>query len=300
MGAVFDDFAVVHDNDAVHLAQGGQSVGDGDDGFAAHDAFQRFLDGLFAFAVEGGGGFVQNQDRGVFEDGAGDADALFLAAGEFDAALADMGFVGCALLVVGEVLDEVVGAGAGSGFDDVLHFCAGLAVADVLQHRAVEQVTVLCDNGDVFAQAFLLNVCDVLGADGDFSGGDVVGADEQAGDGRFSCAAAPDKSDFLACGDGEVEVLEDRLSGLAVVEGYVFEGDVGFAFGDDQRLRAGFVGDGEGLGQGFDAFLYASDIFEYAGNFEHDPVGLERGLKRHGEGHGEGGQSGIAFGAGEP
>jgi hypothetical protein len=43
----------------------------------------------FALGVESAGGFVEDQNRSVFENGAGDADALFFAAAEATAAIAD-------------------------------------------------------------------------------------------------------------------------------------------------------------------------------------------------------------------
>jgi hypothetical protein len=44
------------------------------------------VDESFGLGVEGRGGFVEDQDVGVLEQGAGDGDALLLAAGELGAA----------------------------------------------------------------------------------------------------------------------------------------------------------------------------------------------------------------------
>jgi hypothetical protein len=52
---------------------------------------QFILDRLFGVAVERGGRLVEHQDARIFQDGAGDGDALLLAAGELQAALADLG-----------------------------------------------------------------------------------------------------------------------------------------------------------------------------------------------------------------
>ena len=56
--------------------------------FARH-AVERVLDFLLGVGVERRGRLVEHQDRRVLQDGAGDGDALLLAAGEFQAALAD-------------------------------------------------------------------------------------------------------------------------------------------------------------------------------------------------------------------
>lgn len=46
---------------------------------------------LFALAVKGRGGLVKKQDSGVLDDGAGDGDPLFLAAGQLQTARAHFG-----------------------------------------------------------------------------------------------------------------------------------------------------------------------------------------------------------------
>jgi hypothetical protein len=52
---------------------------------------KRLLDNLFTFAVQGAGGFVEQEDARVAEKGAGDGESLFLAAGEEGAFGADDG-----------------------------------------------------------------------------------------------------------------------------------------------------------------------------------------------------------------
>ena len=93
MGAVGDDLALVEDEDLRCVADRGKTVGDDQHGFADDQLLERELDGGFALAVEGAGGFVEDEDRGVAEEGAGEGEALLLAAGEPGAALADDGGV---------------------------------------------------------------------------------------------------------------------------------------------------------------------------------------------------------------
>ena len=57
----------------------------------AHQVGKRGGDLGLAFGVERRGGFVEQQQRRVAQDGAGDGDALALAARERDAAFADLG-----------------------------------------------------------------------------------------------------------------------------------------------------------------------------------------------------------------
>ena len=58
-----------------------------------HEFVQRRLDEPLGLGVERAGGLVEDQDRGVAEDGAGDGESLALAAGEVRAAFADDGVV---------------------------------------------------------------------------------------------------------------------------------------------------------------------------------------------------------------
>ena len=82
VGAVFGDDAAGEDDDLVGVADGAEPMGDGDDGLAFHELFEGVDDEFLGFAVEGGGGLVEQQDGAVANHDAGDADALALAAGE--------------------------------------------------------------------------------------------------------------------------------------------------------------------------------------------------------------------------
>jgi hypothetical protein len=62
-------------------------------GAAFGDAVEFGLDRLLGLRIQRRGGFVEDQDRGVLQQRARDGDALFLAAGEFQAALAHFGGV---------------------------------------------------------------------------------------------------------------------------------------------------------------------------------------------------------------
>ena len=103
-----------------------------------HQVFERDLHQPFAFGVERAGRFVEQQDRRVAQDRAGDRDALALAARERDAAFAQEGVVALRQLV-----DEFGGLrgfrrGADFGFARV-----GTAVAHVLERAVAEDHRVL-------------------------------------------------------------------------------------------------------------------------------------------------------------
>ena len=80
MRAGFDNAGLVHDADEVGTADCGETVGDYKSGAAVHEAVEGFLNEGFTLAVEGGSCFVENENRGVFENGACDRYALALTA----------------------------------------------------------------------------------------------------------------------------------------------------------------------------------------------------------------------------
>src|SRR5581483_8510599 len=87
------------------VANGAEAMGNDDHGLADDELFQGGLNGGLAFAVEGAGGFVEDKEGGVAEEGAGDGDALLLSAGELRTALADDRVV----TLRQQVHDEIVG-----------------------------------------------------------------------------------------------------------------------------------------------------------------------------------------------
>ena len=92
-GAGFDDLAVLQDDDFVCIGDGSHAVGDDDDGLVLHEFRNALLYLGFVFDVEACGGFVEEYDGGVLEDGAGDGDTLTFAAGERVTVFADDGVV---------------------------------------------------------------------------------------------------------------------------------------------------------------------------------------------------------------
>lgn len=82
---------MVQYGDPVGQREGGAAVGDEEGGAARHDGPQRLVDLVLDAGVDGGGGVVEEEQPGVGEEGAGQRDALALAAGEGEALFADAG-----------------------------------------------------------------------------------------------------------------------------------------------------------------------------------------------------------------
>ena len=203
MCALFDDFAAVHDDDAVGGFDGGQAVGDDDAGTVFHQAFECLLDEAFGFVVQCAGGFVKKQYRCVFQNGAGDGDALPLAAGKFAAVRPDV-------LVQSErgAVNQVLQVGGLEGGQDFGFARVGTAVADIFKKGIVKQEYVLGDEGELGAQVIEFDVGDVGAVYAYVAGRRFDKAGQQVDDGGFAAAGTSDKGDTLSLPDVQIEVVE--------------------------------------------------------------------------------------------
>ena len=107
------DLAVVEDDDAVGILDGGDFLGDDDLGHMRKLGFQVFLEPVFRHAVESGEGVVEDENLRIAENGSGDTDSLSLSAGDVVSALGNIGVKA----VLERVLDDIETAGDAAGFD---------------------------------------------------------------------------------------------------------------------------------------------------------------------------------------
>ena len=82
MIAALNNAPPFQDEDLVGVNDGGETVGDDQAGAVLSGELDLGLDGLFGDRVERGGGLVEDQNGRIFEQGAGDGDALFFTPGE--------------------------------------------------------------------------------------------------------------------------------------------------------------------------------------------------------------------------
>src|SRR5580658_4363825 len=134
MVAVLDEAAALDGDDAVGVAHARQAIGDDEHGAALGDAFHVLLDDALALVVERARRLVEDQDPRIGDEGAGDGDALALAARKARAALAHHGVV-----ALRQLEDELMGAGELGRADDAVDRHAGIGERDVLADRAVEE-----------------------------------------------------------------------------------------------------------------------------------------------------------------
>ena len=103
--AALDDEALFDNKDLVGAADGGKAVRDDEGGAALHELLQAGLDHGFGFGVERACGFIEDEDARLGEQGAGNRQALTLAARKLDAAFANDGVV-----TIREAFGELVDA----------------------------------------------------------------------------------------------------------------------------------------------------------------------------------------------
>ena len=91
MGAAGDDSAVVDEHDSFGEGDRRESVGDQDRGPIGAAAGQRLVKLLFDGDIDGARGVVENENRRIGHEGAGDGQSLALAAGDRRSALTELG-----------------------------------------------------------------------------------------------------------------------------------------------------------------------------------------------------------------
>ena len=119
------DVTVFHDDDDIRILNGGYPLRN-DQLWSFGIFFKGLADHGVRVRIHGRGGIVQDQDLRLFQQSAGDAQALLLTAGNVAAALLDMGIV-----AVREAGDEFIGAGQLAGVDQFLVRGAGIAPAQI-------------------------------------------------------------------------------------------------------------------------------------------------------------------------
>ncbi len=206
---------------------------DRDDRALTGDAVDGGLDLAFGLHVNGCGGLVEHDDRGVAQDGARDGDALLLAAGEAESALADLG-----LVAVGHMEDILVDVGRFGGLLNLLGGCVRAGIAYIFRDGTVEEERVLKYRGDVVTQARERHVADIVAVDEDAALYRVVEAGDQLCGGGLAHAGRSDECDHHTRLTLEGDILEDR-DAVAVVEADVVERDSTLDF--RERLRVGRI-----------------------------------------------------------
>ena len=147
------------------------------------------------------------------------------------------------MVLVGEALDELVGAGQPAGLDALFLGGVFIAPAQVVQDGAREQDVLLQHHRDVVAQHVQVVVPDVHAAHFHAAFGNVVQAGDQLDQAGLGRAGAADDAQRLAGLDAEGDVAEHRAAGaVLILEGDVVELDAAVLDLLDGGLGGGQVG----------------------------------------------------------
>lgn len=212
-GAVGDDAAVAHEDDAVDFRNDvGEVVGDHEDaGAFAGDAAEGVTQLALGGEVEGVGGLVEEKHFRAVDEGAGDHDAALLSGGHFSDELfrevggvhEEQGFAGAGAHLRGDVeIGPERGGGEESGGDGVEAGGDGSALAGKLGGDDAE---VGAELGDVPAAAAEEEQLGRVRDDGVALAGD--GFDE----GGLAASVGAEDGDVLAGSDAEGDGMEDNV-----------------------------------------------------------------------------------------
>src|ERR1019366_4745685 len=136
--AVLDDSPLLDHQDLVRTANGGEPMRDDKRGAPVHQIGESFLDQGFRLGVQTRGGFIENQNARVRQDGARDGDPLALPARKLHPTFSDDGVVSQL-----EFFRELVHAGDDASPEDLLLRCIRLGKGHVLANASVEQKRIL-------------------------------------------------------------------------------------------------------------------------------------------------------------
>src|SRR5919107_776286 len=231
VSALLDQLSVVQDQDEVGVADRGEAVRDHERGAPDHQAFPAVQDDGLRPRVDGRRRLVQDADRGVFQKGPRDADALAFAAGELGPALAEYG-----LVLVRQAHDEVVGVGVSRRPDDVIHARPEPPVEDVFGYGAREQQRFLQHDADLPAQRRERQLAKVDAVEQDAASRRVVESGKGAYEGGLAGTGRADKGDTLSRPRLERDVLE-CVDATLIAEVDPFERDLPAGSLDVDRVR---------------------------------------------------------------
>src|SRR5690349_8578852 len=126
-------------------------------GFALHQAVQGFKNKFLRRGIQAHSWFVQDKDRRIANDGAGNRNPLSLPSGERNSPLADHSVV-----TLRHLLDEFLRVRKLRGPADFGTGGIRLPIGDVAPNGPVEQNRFLQDQTDLVAKRFLSEIPDVL------------------------------------------------------------------------------------------------------------------------------------------
>src|SRR6266853_2156873 len=217
MAALLDDATLIHDDDAVGVADGREPVRDDETRPALPQLRHRLLDLNLGASVDAARRLIQDQDRPIGQEGAGDRQKLLLSGGDVRGIVIENGVV-----ALRQRPDEVVGVRRLRGGHDLLRRRSQLAVPDVVADGAREEPGVLQHHPEYAAHVVAADVARVDAIQGDAPAVDLVEAHQQVHERGFAGSRWADDRDRLPRLRVETEIRDQGLLGF-VAESHVLE-----------------------------------------------------------------------------
>lgn len=188
--ALLDDIAVLHDENAVGVADRGKAVRYDKARASLHHTGESVLNFQLGARVNGGRRLVEDQHRRQTEHNAGDAEELLLPLRKLVAVFGKQ-----RVIALREPLDEAVGVrGLGSG-DNLLVGRIGLAHNDVFADGALHKPCFLKHHSVILPQAGAGHLPNVAPVHGDAAAGRIVKAHQQVDERRLAAAGGANNGD---------------------------------------------------------------------------------------------------------
>src|SRR5712692_2082345 len=168
--------------------------------------FQCIDNGPFGVGIQPAGWFIQDQNGGTTQNGSGNRDPLFLAAGKCGATLGEQGFI-----ALWEHVNELRGIRYNRGLDNLLVAGVWTSESDVFADRPAEEQGVLQNEANLPAQGLHQIVSDVFTVNQDGAAAGIIEPWNQADESALTRAVRSYNRNFFTGSNAQIDPGKDRL-----------------------------------------------------------------------------------------
>ena len=224
---------VIEHDDTVRVLHGADALRDDDLRRLRDIGGKGLLDLRIRARVDGARRVIENKHLRLFQQRAGDAQALLLAAGDVRAALLDIG-----VIAVRHGGNEFIRTREHAGVTELLVRGVFVAPAEIFGDRTRKQLVFLQHHGNGVAQRLQIIIAHVHAAERQPAAGDIVQTRDELHERGLGRARAADDADRLAGTDVQINVIEHLFVRLGGVDkAHVVKVDRTVAHGHDRVLR---------------------------------------------------------------
>jgi len=194
VSATLHDFAVLHNDNLVSIADRAQSVRDHDDCLlsAVDQLVESLLHLVLRLSIQSRGRLVEQKELGLADQSTRNGDALLLAAGKLDTSLAHSSLV--TIWEEVKVMDKVVGVGLMAGIIDhgfdlsVSLICQLQSIRDVLADCSSEENRLLLDDADLLMEPLGVQLLDIASVEENFTFNWIIESFNEGDNGALAAA----------------------------------------------------------------------------------------------------------------